>query len=50
LRKELESKDFQTDMVVIKGIKTGSALITVKLKEAGYELVRELKMTLNSLG
>jgi nuclear pore complex protein Nup210 len=40
LRKELEGKDFMTDMVVIKGLKTGTAEIRVVIKEKGYENVK----------
>ena len=38
LRKKLEISYYQTDEIVIKGIKTGQVLVKVRINEKGYKV------------
>lgn len=39
LRKKLESFDFKTDIIILKGLKTGKVTVSVFLKEKNYEQI-----------
>ena len=39
-RKNIENRNYQSDIIVIKGLKTGRVKVNVKINEKGYK-VRE---------
>ena len=38
IQKSMEKRGYQTNVIVIKGLKTGEAIVSVKINENGYKV------------
>jgi hypothetical protein len=46
IKRDMESSKLHTDMMFLKGIRTGTAILSVKIMEPGYETVGAAFVTL----
>lgn len=46
IKRNLEFKKYYTDVLYLKGVKTGYATISAKIKEEGYEDVKETRINI----
>jgi len=48
IRKKLESQNQQSDIILVKGLKTGSIKVHISINEKGYEVISKyLFLSLN---